>query len=165
MWVYAKPTAGFSPRSTKRRSSSHDSGAGLLTLAGMQHVQRRHSRDGVRACAVLPQVRYPHRDLQPSRVSIPSLPFTIYVACALTTLRWLPSGGFFAGKIAAPDADAPTGGRFDPNSNMGKTYRARYLKSAYFDALNHLKPIAVSIFTSFQFTVRFHRTETIPTYS
>ncbi|TFK92408.1 Aldo/keto reductase [Polyporus arcularius HHB13444] len=52
------------------------------------------------------------------------------------------AGGFFAGKVAAPDSEAPTGGRFDPNSNMGKMYRARYLKSGYFDALNYLKPIA-----------------------
>lgn len=53
------------------------------------------------------------------------------------------SGGFFAGKVAAPDAEAPVGGRFDGNSAMGKMYRARYLKSGYFDALNYLKPIAV----------------------
>ncbi|PCH38217.1 Aldo/keto reductase [Wolfiporia cocos MD-104 SS10] len=52
------------------------------------------------------------------------------------------AGGFFAGKVAAPDAEAPQGGRFDPNSNMGKMYRARYLKGGYFDALNYLKPIA-----------------------
>ncbi|KAI0709123.1 Aldo/keto reductase [Earliella scabrosa] len=52
------------------------------------------------------------------------------------------AGGFFAGKVAAPDAEAPTGGRFDPNSNMGKMYRARYLKSGYFDALKYLQPIA-----------------------
>ncbi|EJF65791.1 Aldo/keto reductase [Dichomitus squalens LYAD-421 SS1] len=52
------------------------------------------------------------------------------------------AGGFFAGKIAAPDAEAPAGGRFDPGSNMGTMYRARYLKSGYFDALEYLKPIA-----------------------
>ena len=57
--------------------------------------------------------------------------------------NFLCSGGFFAGKVAAPDAEAPAGGRFDPSSNMGKMYRARYFKSGYFDALNYLKPIAV----------------------
>ena len=53
------------------------------------------------------------------------------------------SGGFFAGKVAAPNAEAPKGGRFDPNSRMGAMYRARYLKGGYFEALNYLKPIAV----------------------
>ncbi|EED79541.1 predicted protein [Postia placenta Mad-698-R] len=52
------------------------------------------------------------------------------------------AGGFFAGKVAAPDAEAPTGGRFDPSSKMGEMYRARYLKGGYFDALNYLKPVA-----------------------
>ncbi|KAH9842788.1 Aldo/keto reductase [Rhodofomes roseus] len=52
------------------------------------------------------------------------------------------AGGFFAGKVATPDTDAPTGGRFDPNSKMGAMYRARYLKGGYFEALNYLKPIA-----------------------
>ncbi|KZT11370.1 Aldo/keto reductase [Laetiporus sulphureus 93-53] len=52
------------------------------------------------------------------------------------------AGGFFAGKVAAPNAEAPKGGRFDPSSRMGAMYRARYLKSGYFEALNYLKPIA-----------------------
>ncbi|KAL1947780.1 hypothetical protein VTO73DRAFT_13504 [Trametes versicolor] len=52
------------------------------------------------------------------------------------------AGGFFAGKVAAPDAQAPEGGRFDPSSAMGKMYRARYFKNGFFDALNYLKPIA-----------------------
>ncbi|KAJ8487033.1 hypothetical protein ONZ51_g4431 [Trametes cubensis] len=52
------------------------------------------------------------------------------------------AGGFFAGKVAAPDAQAPTGGRFDPSSKMGQMYRARYFKRGFFDALNYLKPIA-----------------------
>lgn len=75
-----------------------------------------------------------------------SLAATILIhACADDIdATWVQSGGFFAGKVAAPDADAPTGGRFDPSTNMGKMYRARYLKSGYFDALNYLKPIAVS---------------------
>ena len=55
------------------------------------------------------------------------------------------SGGFFAGKVAAPNAEAPKGGRFDPNSRMGAMYRARYLKGGYFEALNYLKPIAVRL--------------------
>ena len=53
------------------------------------------------------------------------------------------SGGFFAGKVADPDVEAPVGGRFDGSNLLGKMYRARYLKSGYFDALNFLKPIAV----------------------
>ncbi|KAH9901315.1 Aldo/keto reductase [Cubamyces lactineus] len=52
------------------------------------------------------------------------------------------AGGFFAGKVAAPDAQAPAGGRFDPSSKMGQMYRARYFKRGFFDALNYLKPIA-----------------------
>ncbi|KAI0637042.1 Aldo/keto reductase [Trametes polyzona] len=52
------------------------------------------------------------------------------------------AGGFFAGKVAAPDAQAPEGGRFDPSSRLGQMYRARYLKNGFFDALNYLKPIA-----------------------
>ncbi|KAI0670451.1 Aldo/keto reductase [Trametes maxima] len=52
------------------------------------------------------------------------------------------AGGFFAGKVAAPDAQAPTGSRFDPSSKMGRMYRARYFKSGFFDALNYLKPFA-----------------------
>ncbi|KAI1795943.1 Aldo/keto reductase [Ganoderma leucocontextum] len=52
------------------------------------------------------------------------------------------AGGFFAGKIPSSDADAPSGGRFDPSSNMGSMYRARYLKHGYFDTLNYLQPIA-----------------------
>ncbi|OJT06071.1 Aflatoxin B1 aldehyde reductase member 2 [Trametes pubescens] len=52
------------------------------------------------------------------------------------------AGGFFAGKVAAPDAQAPEGGRFDPSSKMGQMYRARYFKNGFFDALNYLKPIA-----------------------
>ena len=58
------------------------------------------------------------------------------------------SGGFFAGKVAAPDAVAPAGGRFDDSSALGKMYRARYLKSGYFDALTFLKPIAVRRYRS-----------------
>lgn len=48
-------------------------------------------------------------------------------------------------KVAAPNAEAPQGGRFDPNSRMGAMYRARYLKGGYFEALNYLKLIAVSL--------------------
>ncbi|OBZ75234.1 Aflatoxin B1 aldehyde reductase member 2 [Grifola frondosa] len=52
------------------------------------------------------------------------------------------AGGFFAGKVASPDAEAPKGGRFDPSSRMGTMYRARYLKGGYFEALKFLEPIA-----------------------
>lgn len=41
------------------------------------------------------------------------------------------------------DTEAPKGGRLDPSSNLGVMYRARYLKSGYFQALEHLKPVAV----------------------
>jgi len=120
---------------------------------------------------VLPQVRPAHRHLQPPRVrSAFARPhFLIRFCCGGSPLtscsissrsdlasRWHPglhpgplswtgppiSGGFFAGKVAAPDAEAPKGGRFDPDSKMGAMYRARYLKGGYFEALNYLKPIA-----------------------
>lgn len=52
-------------------------------------------------------------------------------------------GGFFAGKILAPEVEAPSGGRFDPNSAQGKMYRARYFKQGYFNALKSLQTIAV----------------------
>ncbi|KZT68969.1 Aldo/keto reductase [Daedalea quercina L-15889] len=52
------------------------------------------------------------------------------------------AGGFFAGKVASPDAEAPKGGRFDPSNKMGTMYRARYLKGGYFEALKYLKPVA-----------------------
>lgn len=52
------------------------------------------------------------------------------------------AGGFFAGKLTAPDDGGPAGGRFDSSSTMGKMYRARYIKDDYFRALNMLKPLA-----------------------
>ncbi|EPQ58165.1 Aldo/keto reductase [Gloeophyllum trabeum ATCC 11539] len=52
------------------------------------------------------------------------------------------AGGFFAGKVPNPSADAPKGGRFDPNSKMGEMYRKRYFKEGYFKALDILKPVA-----------------------
>lgn len=55
----------------------------------------------------------------------------------------MSSGGFFAGKIKAAEEDAPSGGRFDPDSPLGKMYRARYLKNGYFDALKLLQAVAV----------------------
>ncbi|EPT06011.1 hypothetical protein FOMPIDRAFT_1044483 [Fomitopsis schrenkii] len=63
--------------------------------------------------------------------------------CGIRIVIYNPlAGGFFAGKVAAPNAEAPKGGRFDPDSRMGAMYRARYLKGGYFEALNYLKPIA-----------------------
>lgn len=56
-----------------------------------------------------------------------------------------PSGGFFAGKIAAPD-DVPSGGRFGTDTGrMGVMYRARYFNEGYFEALKLLKGVAVSL--------------------
>lgn len=55
------------------------------------------------------------------------------------------SGGLFAGKVASVEQSAPEGGRFDPSSNMGKMYRARYLKEGYFKALELVKAAAVRI--------------------
>ncbi|KAH7881747.1 NADP-dependent oxidoreductase domain-containing protein [Phlebopus sp. FC_14] len=49
------------------------------------------------------------------------------------------AGGLFAGKVTSTEESAPEGGRFDPNSNMGKMYRARYLKEGYFKALEVVK--------------------------
>lgn len=58
-------------------------------------------------------------------------------------IKLFSSGGFFAGKIQAPDAETPSGGRFDPSSAMGKMYQARYFKQGYFDALKLLQAVAV----------------------
>lgn len=52
------------------------------------------------------------------------------------------AGGFFAGKVQAPDTVAPEGGRFDPSSTMGKMYRARFFKTGFFEALKYLQPVA-----------------------
>ncbi|KZT37087.1 Aldo/keto reductase [Sistotremastrum suecicum HHB10207 ss-3] len=52
------------------------------------------------------------------------------------------AGGFFAGKVSSVEEQAPSGGRFDPSSNMGKMYRARYLRNDYFTALESLKGVA-----------------------
>lgn len=53
-------------------------------------------------------------------------------------------GGLFAGKVTSLDDPNAAGGRFDAGgSAMGTMYRARYLKDGYFEALEHLKSIAV----------------------
>ncbi|KAK7014904.1 GTP binding protein [Favolaschia claudopus] len=52
------------------------------------------------------------------------------------------AGGLFAGKVTSV-ADAPTAGRFNTTTASGKMYRDRYLKNGNFDALNHLKSVAV----------------------
>ncbi|KAF8434122.1 NADP-dependent oxidoreductase domain-containing protein [Boletus edulis BED1] len=51
------------------------------------------------------------------------------------------AGGLFAGKVTSIDDQAPDG-RFDPSSNMGKMYRARYLREGYLNALKLLKDVA-----------------------
>jgi aflatoxin B1 aldehyde reductase len=56
------------------------------------------------------------------------------------------SGGFFAGKIKAPEDEVPSGGRFDPNLISGVRYRERYLRQVYFDALNIIQPVAVGFY-------------------
>lgn len=53
------------------------------------------------------------------------------------------SGGLFAGKVLSAEQVAPTGGRFDPKSPMGKMYRARYLSEGYLKALEAVKTAAV----------------------
>ncbi|KAJ6596843.1 Aldo/keto reductase [Mycena vulgaris] len=55
------------------------------------------------------------------------------------------AGGLFAGKVMS--ADAPDTGRFNPATPSGKMYRDRYLKNGNFDALNHLKEVAVRLLT------------------
>jgi len=52
------------------------------------------------------------------------------------------AGGLFAGKLTSIH-DAPTTGRFNAVSPSGKMYRDRYLKNGNFDALNHLKEVAL----------------------
>ncbi|KAL0580234.1 hypothetical protein V5O48_001739 [Marasmius crinis-equi] len=50
------------------------------------------------------------------------------------------AGGFFAGKVTSVESSVE--GRFDPKGGiLAELYRARYLKSGYFDALEHLKTI------------------------
>ncbi|KAJ7156021.1 Aldo/keto reductase [Mycena crocata] len=51
------------------------------------------------------------------------------------------AGGLFAGKVLST-ADAPTTGRFNPDTLSGKMYRDRYMRNCNFDALKHLKEIA-----------------------
>lgn len=58
-------------------------------------------------------------------------------------------GGLFAGKVLSTEEAAPEGGRFDPKSNMGKMYRARYLKEGYLKALEVVKAAAVCSSTAF----------------
>lgn len=52
------------------------------------------------------------------------------------------AGGFFAGKVTSLEQDVD--GRFNPKKGgaMAEMYRARYLKSGYFDALEYLKGVA-----------------------
>ncbi|KAG6370832.1 NADP-dependent oxidoreductase domain-containing protein [Boletus reticuloceps] len=45
--------------------------------------------------------------------------------------------------VSSRAIDQASDGRFDPSSNMGKMYRARYLREGYFNALELLKDVAV----------------------
>ena len=50
-------------------------------------------------------------------------------------------GGFFTGGFSK-DAPVEKGSRFDPDKWQGKSYRARYFKDEYFEALDIVKPAA-----------------------
>jgi aflatoxin B1 aldehyde reductase len=64
------------------------------------------------------------------------------------------SGGLFSGKITSI-VDAPTTGRFITTTASGKLYRDRYLRNGNFDALNHLKDVAVRVRSSGSLTWAF----------
>ncbi|KIJ44110.1 hypothetical protein M422DRAFT_47589 [Sphaerobolus stellatus SS14] len=51
------------------------------------------------------------------------------------------AGGFFAGRVSKPDEEIPEG-RFSGDGNMARMYRARYFRSAYFEAMELIRPIA-----------------------
>jgi len=53
------------------------------------------------------------------------------------------SGGLFSGKITSHDETLAAGGRFDVSGKMGQMYRARYLNNGYFEAIEHLRSVAV----------------------
>ena len=48
-------------------------------------------------------------------------------------------GGLLVGKLK--ESDLPTNGRFRPDSVQGQKYRARFWKSAYFEAISLYKSI------------------------
>ncbi|EJD54256.1 Aldo/keto reductase [Auricularia subglabra TFB-10046 SS5] len=50
-------------------------------------------------------------------------------------------GGFFTGAFKQ-DAQVERGSRFDPETNQGRSYRARYWNDAYFNALEVARPVA-----------------------
>ncbi|KAF8507235.1 Aldo/keto reductase [Gautieria morchelliformis] len=52
------------------------------------------------------------------------------------------AGGFFAGKITAPESVPTEEGRFSGDSNMAQMYRNRYFRDSYFEALKLIKPLA-----------------------
>ncbi|KAG8855169.1 hypothetical protein FRB96_007207 [Tulasnella sp. 330] len=52
------------------------------------------------------------------------------------------AGGLFSGKILSADDMVEKGSRFDDTAQQGKNYRARYFRSAYFDALQKIKAVA-----------------------
>jgi len=51
------------------------------------------------------------------------------------------AGGFFTGRYNK-EVEVEKGGRFDPERNQGKLYRARYWNDEFFGAIEILKPVA-----------------------
>ncbi|KAK9490809.1 NADP-dependent oxidoreductase domain-containing protein [Lipomyces doorenjongii] len=51
------------------------------------------------------------------------------------------AGGLFSGKYTK-QADIPASGRFSPNTAQGALYRSRYFKDVYWDAIQHIQPLA-----------------------
>ncbi|KAI0315866.1 NADP-dependent oxidoreductase domain-containing protein [Amylostereum chailletii] len=45
-------------------------------------------------------------------------------------------GGFFTGKYSSIKDEVPTGTRFDPSKKQGQSYRNRYWKEPYFQAVD-----------------------------
>ncbi|KAJ7774676.1 NADP-dependent oxidoreductase domain-containing protein [Mycena maculata] len=54
------------------------------------------------------------------------------------------AGGLFTGKVMSADT-VPKDGRFNTSTASGRMYRERYSKNGNFNALNHLKEVAVRI--------------------
>ncbi|KAI0034793.1 Aldo/keto reductase [Vararia minispora EC-137] len=46
------------------------------------------------------------------------------------------AGGFFTGKYSSIDGEVPAGTRFDPSKLQGRSYRGRYWKGPYFEAID-----------------------------
>ncbi|KAF7354592.1 Aflatoxin B1 aldehyde reductase member 3 [Mycena sanguinolenta] len=52
------------------------------------------------------------------------------------------AGGFFTDRYTSMDAKAETGSRYDPERFQGKSFRGRYWKTEYFDALAAVRTVA-----------------------